>query len=70
LCAVVAPWALVHEAMRWPQTVGGSVVLLGLALAGMDRARPVDGVAEASWPDAGRTVVPDQRPPAVATAPR
>jgi drug/metabolite transporter (DMT)-like permease len=70
LCAVVAAWALVDEAMSWPQTLGGSVVLLGLALAGMDRTRPVGGVAEASWPDAGRTVVPDQRPLTVATAPR
>ncbi len=70
LCAVVAAWALVDEAIRWPQTVGGAVVLLGLALAGTDNARPVDVVAEASWPDADRAAVPDEQAPAVATAPR
>lgn len=51
LCAVVAAWVLVGEAVTPAQAVGGVVVLLGLALAGRDDTGPADVVAEVSWPD-------------------
>ncbi len=50
LCAVVAAWVLLGEAIAPAQAVGGAVVLLGLALAGRDDSRLADVVA-ASWPD-------------------
>jgi drug/metabolite transporter (DMT)-like permease len=50
LCAVVAAWVLVGEAVTAVQAVGGLVVLLGLALA----ARGGDHrEAAATWPDVG-----------------
>jgi len=51
LCAVVAAWLLVGEAITPAQSVGGAVVLLGLALAGRGDKGPADVVAELSWPD-------------------
>jgi drug/metabolite transporter (DMT)-like permease len=51
LCAVVAAWVLLDEAITPVQSVGVAVVLLGLALAGRDDTGPADVVAEVSWPD-------------------
>lgn len=51
LCAVVAAWVLVGEAITPVQAVGGAVVLLGLALAGRDDTGSADVVAELSWPE-------------------
>ena len=51
LCAVVAAWVLLGEAITPAQAVGGAVVLLGLALAGRDDKGPADVVAEVNWPD-------------------
>jgi drug/metabolite transporter (DMT)-like permease len=42
LCAVVAAWVLLGEAITPTQAVGGAVVLLGLALAGRDTTQPAD----------------------------
>ena len=53
LCAVVAAWILLGEAITSIQAMGGTVVLLGLALAGREDPRHADVVTEASWPDAG-----------------
>lgn len=53
LCAVVAAWVLLGEAITPAQAMGGAVVLLGLALAGREDRRPADVIAGASWPDAG-----------------
>ncbi|WP_395308122.1 EamA family transporter [Mycobacterium sp. AMU20-3851] len=56
LFAVLTAWALVGEAITVTQTVGGAVVLLGLALARQgDRS---DQVTQANWPD-----VPPAHPP-------
>lgn len=49
LFAVITAWALLGEAITVTQTVGGAVVLLGLALARQgDRT---EEVAQANWPD-------------------
>lgn len=49
LFAVLTAWALLGEAITVTQTVGGAVVLLGLALARQgDRT---EQVAQANWPD-------------------
>jgi drug/metabolite transporter (DMT)-like permease len=50
LCAVVAAWVLLGEAVTAGQAVGGVVVLAGLALAGRSSSAEV---AAAVWPDAG-----------------
>ena len=51
LCAVVAAWLLLGEAITPVQSVGVAVVLLGLALAGRDDTGPADAVVAVSWPD-------------------
>jgi drug/metabolite transporter (DMT)-like permease len=53
LCAVVAAWLLLGEAITPAQAIGGGLVLLGLALAGRETRGPADVVEQASWPDAG-----------------
>ncbi len=53
LCAVVAAWLLLGEAITPAQAIGGGLVLLGLALAGRETRGPADVVGHASWPDAG-----------------
>jgi len=53
LCAVVAAWLLLGEAITPAEAIGGGLVLLGLALAGRETRGPADVVGQASWPDAG-----------------
>jgi drug/metabolite transporter (DMT)-like permease len=67
LCAVVAAWVLVGEAITLTQAVGGALVLAGLALAGRDDKHATNVVAEASWPDLEPAEGGDQRAAAVAT---
>ncbi len=54
LCAVVAAWVLLGQAVTPAQAVGGVVVLLGLALAGRSKRESEQPVVAATWPDAGR----------------
>ncbi len=49
LFAVLTAWVLVGEAITVTQTIGGAVVLIGLALA--RRGDRSDQVAQANWPD-------------------
>ncbi|MCW2654968.1 MAG: rane protein [Mycobacterium sp.] len=52
LCAVLAAWVLVGEAVTAAQAVGGVVVLMGLALAGRNDRPSEQLVVAAAWPDA------------------
>jgi hypothetical protein len=62
LCAVVAAWVLLGEAITTAQAMGGAVVLLGLALGGREDRSHADVVPEASWPDAGPARVQGPHP--------
>jgi drug/metabolite transporter (DMT)-like permease len=53
LCAVVAAWVLLGEAVTAAQAVGGVVVLVGLALAGRTNREAEQPVVAAMWPDGG-----------------
>lgn len=60
LFAVLAAWALLGESITVTQTVGGAVVLLGLALARQgDRT---EQVAQAEWPDVPPVPTPAEQP--------
>ncbi|MCF6385763.1 EamA family transporter [Mycobacterium sp. MBM] len=60
LFAVLAAWALLAESITVTQTVGGAVVLLGLALARQgDRT---EQVAQAEWPDVAPVPMQPEQP--------
>lgn len=60
LFAVLAAWALLGESITLTQTVGGAVVLLGLALARQgDRT---EQVSQAEWPDIAPVPIPAEQP--------
>jgi drug/metabolite transporter (DMT)-like permease len=67
LCAVLAAWVVVGEAITLAQAVGGALMLAGLALAGRDDKQPTNVVAEASWPELGPAEGGEHRASAVKT---